>query len=66
MVPIPKEILEKKEIEWHYKEAEIVLGKKLDNPYTIENMQKAYDNLSKKYNSSAKLNENNQVVKVSH
>ncbi len=66
MVPIPKEILEKKEIEWHYKEAEIVLGKKLDNPYTIENMQKAYDNLRKKYNSSAKLNENNQVVKVSH
>jgi hypothetical protein len=25
----------------------IVLGKKLENPYTVENMQKAYDNLSK-------------------
>ncbi|MUP37840.1 hypothetical protein [Labilibaculum euxinus] len=26
---------------------DIVLGKKLENPYTVENMQKAYDNLNK-------------------
>jgi hypothetical protein len=49
-----------------YREGEIVLGKKLENPYTIENMQKAYDNLLAKSNKAGKLNLGTLEIKTTH
>jgi hypothetical protein len=42
------------------------LGKKLENPYSVENMQKAYDNLQARKTSSGKITSVNKVIKVSH
>jgi hypothetical protein len=66
MIPDPKESTVKKENEWAYREGEIELGRKLDNPYSIENMTKAYNNLVERNNKAGKVAAGNQVVKVSH
>lgn len=49
----------------NYQEGEIVLGKQLENPYTIENMKKAYDKLNAR-NSNGKLSAETQEIKTTH
>lgn len=47
-------------------ETEIVLGEKIDNPYSVENMQKAYKNLmNSKSKSSKALKSTGETIEIS-
>lgn len=50
--------------ESQFQEGMIQLGKKLENPYTVENMRKAYQNLSDNQLKSANVNES--YIDVTH